>query len=107
MVITPTIWSTAACTIHTATIAMIKDHWTWSRRRQRRRDGGCWRRAGIPPLIRPPSAFQVTPRLNLRADYTYTVAKDDTTDEELLRRPKNKGSISAAWTATNRLTLST
>jgi hypothetical protein len=28
MVITPTIWSTAACTIRTATIAMITDHWT-------------------------------------------------------------------------------
>ncbi len=44
--------------------------------------------------------------LTLRADYTYTVAKDDATGLELLRRPKNKASLSATWRATGRLSIS-
>ncbi len=52
------------------------------------------------------AAWAVTTRLNLRADYTYTVAKDDTTGDELHRRPKNKASLTAAWRATDRLSLS-
>jgi vitamin B12 transporter len=44
--------------------------------------------------------------LTLRADYTWTIAKDDVTDEELLLRPKNKASLAASWRATDRLTLS-
>jgi vitamin B12 transporter len=38
--------------------------------------------------------------LMLRADYTYTEATDDVLHQELLRRPKNKGSVSATWQAT-------
>ena len=33
----------------------------------------------------------------MRADYTYTDARDDTTDLELLRRPRHKASVSATW----------
>jgi vitamin B12 transporter len=49
------------------------------------------------------AAWQVNKYLNLRADYTYTVAKDDITDQQLLRRPKNKASLTANWLATDRL----
>jgi vitamin B12 transporter len=52
------------------------------------------------------AAWKVTNNLDLRADYTNTTAKDDSTGEELVRRPKNKASITAAWQATDRLTLS-
>jgi vitamin B12 transporter len=52
------------------------------------------------------AAWKVTNNLNLRADYTNTTAKDDSTGEELARRPKNKASITATWLATDRLTLS-
>jgi vitamin B12 transporter len=54
------------------------------------------------------SFIAVTPVTNvtLRADYTWTIAKDDVTDEELLLRPKNKASVAANWRATDRLTLS-
>jgi vitamin B12 transporter len=44
--------------------------------------------------------------LTLRADYTYTVARDDILDTELLRRPKNKASLNAGWQATPKLLLS-
>jgi vitamin B12 transporter len=49
------------------------------------------------------AAWQVNKYLNLRADYTYTVAKDDITGQQLLRRPKNKASLTANWLATDRL----
>jgi vitamin B12 transporter len=52
------------------------------------------------------AALAVTSRLNLRGDYTYTIAKDDMTDEELLRRPKNKASVTATWKATDRFSVS-
>jgi vitamin B12 transporter len=61
------------------------------------------------------AAWQVNSRLNLRADYTYTVALADSTlgctsppcaGQELLRRPKNKASLIANWQATDRLSLS-
>ena len=51
------------------------------------------------------AAWTVSKSLNLRADYTYTVAKDDITDQPLLRRPKNKASLTATWKATDRLSL--
>jgi vitamin B12 transporter len=35
--------------------------------------------------------------LRLRADYTFLIAKNDITDQELLRRPKHKASLDAAW----------
>ncbi len=61
------------------------------------------------------AAWQVSSRLNLRADYTYTLAIADSTPgctsppcagQELLRRPKNKASLTANWQATDRLSLS-
>jgi vitamin B12 transporter len=41
-----------------------------------------------------------------RADYTYTDAFDRTTNLQLLRRPRNKASFTAAWTPIDPLTLS-
>lgn len=38
--------------------------------------------------------------LTLRADYTYTHAEDDILQEELLRRPMNKASLSGIWQVT-------
>jgi vitamin B12 transporter len=43
--------------------------------------------------------------LSLRADYTYTVARDDVADEELPRRPKHKASIEATWQVTEHASL--
>ena len=43
--------------------------------------------------------------LTLRADYTYTEARDDVTGAELLRRPQNKASFTAFWTPMDRLTV--
>jgi len=52
------------------------------------------------------ASWKVTNNLDLRADYTNTTAKDDSTGMELVRRPKNKASITAAWQPIDRLTLS-
>ena len=62
------------------------------------------------------AAWQVSKDLNLRADYTYTVAKADSVNaactsppcsgQQLLRRPKNKASLTANWQATSRLSVS-
>jgi len=61
------------------------------------------------------AAWRVNSRLSLRADYTYTVAKADSTPgcasppcagQQLLRRPKNKASLTANWQATDRLSIS-
>lgn len=41
--------------------------------------------------------------LTLRAGYTYTMANDDITHTELLRRPKHKASLNAKWQATEAL----
>ena len=43
--------------------------------------------------------------VSLRADYTYTFAEDDITHTELLRRPKHKASLNAAWRMTEEATL--
>jgi vitamin B12 transporter len=48
-------------------------------------------------------AWRASSRLNLRTDYTYTFTRDDLTGEELLRRPKDKIDMTAAWRATDRL----
>jgi vitamin B12 transporter len=48
----------------------------------------------------------VTPRLKLRADYTYTSAVDDDTGLDLLRRPRHKISATAVWTPSDPLMLS-
>jgi vitamin B12 transporter len=50
-------------------------------------------------------AYQPVQRLTVRMDYTYTEATDEILHQELLRRPKHKGSLNAVWQATNRLTL--
>ncbi|HYP65760.1 MAG TPA: TonB-dependent receptor, partial [Steroidobacteraceae bacterium] len=41
-----------------------------------------------------------------RVDYTYTEATDDVLQQELLRRPKNKGTLLAQWQATRAWQLS-
>ncbi len=51
------------------------------------------------------ASFAVTPQLDLRADYTYTIARDDQTGQELLRRPRNKASLTATWRPLEKLTL--
>ena len=50
-------------------------------------------------------AWRPSSRLSLRADYTYTFTRDDVAREELLRRPKDKVSLSVDWQATRRLQL--
>ncbi|HEV2263858.1 MAG TPA: TonB-dependent receptor [Stellaceae bacterium] len=50
-------------------------------------------------------AVKPLPTVDLRADYTYTVARSDKTGSELLRRPKNKASFDASWTPIDPLTL--
>jgi len=50
-------------------------------------------------------AYQPIQALTFRLDYTYTEAMDEIADQELLRRPKHKGSLSAAWQATSRWSL--
>jgi vitamin B12 transporter len=49
--------------------------------------------------------FAVTPKLDLRADYTYTLAMDDDTGQQLIRRPKHKASLAATWRPMERVTL--
>jgi vitamin B12 transporter len=49
---------------------------------------------------------QVTDAWRVRVDYTYTDAKDAVTGDELLRRPRNKVSVSSVWKPTDKLTLS-
>jgi vitamin B12 transporter len=44
--------------------------------------------------------------LTLRADYTFLIARNDITDQELLRRPKHKTSLDAAWHVTEAAVLS-
>jgi vitamin B12 transporter len=50
-------------------------------------------------------SYQPLQTLTLRMDYTYTEATDDVLDQELLRRPKHKGSMDAEWHATERWSL--
>jgi vitamin B12 transporter len=49
--------------------------------------------------------YQPIQTLAFRLDYTYTQATDEIAHQELLRRPKHKGSLNAAWQATSRLSL--
>ncbi|MBV8594087.1 MAG: TonB-dependent receptor, partial [Caulobacteraceae bacterium] len=42
-------------------------------------------------------------RLSVRADYTYTEARDDIAHQALLRRPRNRADLSAQWTPSDRL----
>ena len=50
-------------------------------------------------------AWTATETLTLRADYTYTEAKNAVTHLNLPRRPTNKAGVNAAWQATPALTL--
>ncbi len=47
----------------------------------------------------------VSKQLRLRADYTYTDTRDDTTGLALLRRPANKVSVSAIWSPIGKLSV--
>lgn len=47
-------------------------------------------------------AFNPVDDLTLRGDYTYTLAENEDTGLELLRRPKHKASASATWAATEK-----
>jgi vitamin B12 transporter len=51
-------------------------------------------------------AYRPWETVNLRADYTYTVAEDATLDRLLLRRPRHKASLSGAWQVTHAFSLS-
>jgi vitamin B12 transporter len=50
-------------------------------------------------------AWQPLRALHLRADYTFTQADDEVLQEELLRRPKHKATLNAAWQLTDALSL--
>ena len=51
-------------------------------------------------------AIEPSRQVSLRVDYTYLVARDDIAKQELLRRPKNRITGTAAWRPTERLSLS-
>ena len=53
------------------------------------------------------ASVAITDRFEVRADYTYTVATDDRTGLELLRRPKHKASLKATWRPIDKLSIST
>ncbi len=50
--------------------------------------------------------WAITDRFGLRADYTYTEATNDLTGEDLARRPRHRGSVTATWSPTDLLSLS-
>lgn len=52
------------------------------------------------------AAINFTNEFSIRGDYTNTVTKDETNNQELLRRPRHKGSVTAVWTPLPNLTLS-
>ena len=52
-------------------------------------------------------AYQPLKSLTLRLDYTYTQAIDAILNQDLLRRPKHKGSLNLGWQATTRFSLHT
>ena len=52
------------------------------------------------------ASLAVTDRFRLRADYTHTIAIDADTGLELLRRPKDKQSLTGIWNPVNPLTIS-
>ena len=53
------------------------------------------------------ASFAVTDRLKIRGDYTFTHARDEATELELLRRPTHKASLTGTWEPIDRLSLST
>ena len=50
--------------------------------------------------------FRASDTVTLRFDHTFTVALDDSTGAELLRRPKHKAALSGDWQATEQLAFS-
>lgn len=52
------------------------------------------------------AAASVTDRLKLRTDYTYTRVRDLVTGLDLLRRPREKTSVTAIWLPVDQLSLS-
>jgi vitamin B12 transporter len=52
------------------------------------------RTSGVEAFV----SADLTDDLRVRTDYTYTEATDEDTHTQLLRRPRNKGTISAGWT---------
>ena len=48
---------------------------------------------------------ELSDNFQARLDYTHTIAKDAITGMDLLRRPRDKYSLSAVWRATDRLTI--
>lgn len=52
-------------------------------------------------------SYQPVPTLTFQADHTFTIAEDDTTGLQLLRRPKHKASLLTTWNATDAVTFST
>jgi vitamin B12 transporter len=52
------------------------------------------------------AAANVTDRVKIRGDYTFTRAVDATTGLELLRRPRHKGSVTMLWNPVDPLTIS-
>jgi vitamin B12 transporter len=50
-------------------------------------------------------SYQPMQALIFKLDYTYTEAKDEIAEQELLRRPKHKATLNVAWSATSRLSL--
>jgi vitamin B12 transporter len=59
--------------------------------------------AGVESFV----SYRPWAALSLRLDYTYDEATDDTTQQELLRRPKNKASLDANWQASSVLSFHT
>jgi vitamin B12 transporter len=49
---------------------------------------------------------KLTDQVSMRADYTYTNARDDLTGLELLRRPRDKASATVTWTPRDDFSLS-
>jgi vitamin B12 transporter len=52
------------------------------------------------------AALQISEQLRVRADYTFTLAKDEVARQELLRRPRHKASGTVTWTPMDKLSLS-
>ncbi|HYB22275.1 MAG TPA: TonB-dependent receptor, partial [Solirubrobacteraceae bacterium] len=50
-------------------------------------------------------AYQPVSELTLRVDYTFTEAEDDILQQELLRRPKHRGTFIATWQASSAWTM--
>jgi vitamin B12 transporter len=69
--------------------------------------GVSWANIGRATTYGVESFAAVTPiaGLDLRADYTWLIARDEATGQELLRRPRNKASLAATWRAAPRLRL--